>query len=566
MAKLGKLLATVFALGFGVASAQTCPEEIYGGWTTSLPIDGLLRTQLVVTDLDEETVELNQPLIQFVGKTRPDSSSLHGFVYFGQSAYRVALSRADDDAWSHTWGPLPTSEGSLPFDLYFGDDGEGGTGGYLFFRDQRMPSLYGLGARCDGDSVTFSEGNLGLTFAGDFDDGLNVLTTEATGFGGTATVTWKRMTEEQQAAPAGSSDLPPRDANTATFLDQAPEVANDGWLTARPTEQDVDIAPLDELIKAIAAGDLPLTHSVLVAKSGKLIIEEYFYGFDSDTVHDMRSASKSIASTLIGLAIDRRVISGADARALDFLDYESYGNWSDSKSEITLQHLMTMSSGLDANDSDRDSVASENAYQWQRAQPDWIKFALDAPMIAEPGERVIYGSANPMILAGVLESAIGQPVEWFADEALFRPLGIHSYKISMRPMNAGAYLGGGMYLRPRDMLKIGQLYLDGGRWRGTQILSEEWVSDSFGKYGQLEPIDRNGNQYGYLWWHETYKVGDNVIASIEARGNGGQYIFVVPEFDVVAVITAGNYRGGLEMTRQSQRILASYVLPAFVAE
>lgn len=566
MAKLGKLLATVFALGFGVANAQTCPEEIYGGWTTSLPIDGLLRTQLVVTDLDEETVELNQPLIQFVGKTRPDSSSLHGFVYFGQSAYRVALSRADDDAWSHTWGPLPTSEGSLPFDLYFGDDGEGGTGGYLFFRDQRMPSLYGLGARCVGDSVTFSEGNLGLTFAGDFDDGFSVLTTEATGFGGTATVTWKRMTEEQQAAPAGSSDLPPRDANTATFLDQAPEVANDGWLTARPTEQDVDIAPLDELIKAIAAGDLPLTHGVLVAKSGKLIIEEYFYGFDSDTVHDMRSASKSIASTLIGLAIDRRVISGADARALDFLDYESYGNWSDSKSEITLQHLMTMSSGLDANDSDRDSVASENAYQWQRAQPDWIKFALDAPMIAEPGERVIYGSANPMILAGVLESAIGQPVEWFADEALFRPLGIHSYKISMRPMNAGAYLGGGMYLRPRDMLKIGQLYLDGGRWRGTQILSEEWVSDSFGKYGQLEPIDRNGNQYGYLWWHETYKVGDNVIASIEARGNGGQYIFVVPEFDVVAVITAGNYRGGLEMTRQSQRILASYVLPAFVAE
>lgn len=562
MIRFKTLFLTVLSLGIGIAHAQSCPKEIYGGWTTSLPVDALLRTQLVVSDLDEDAVELNQPPIRFIGKVRSDSSTLHGFVYFGQNAYRFTLPKTDDGTWSGTWGPLPIAESFLPFDLYFDDDGEGGTGGYLFFRDQRMPSLYGLGARCEGDLITFSELNLGLTFTGEFDDELTVLTTEAAGLGGSSTIVWKRMSQEQLAAPAESPVLPPRDSNETTFVDRAPEATNDGWPTAKPSEKDVDIAPLDNLIRSVAAGELPLVHSVLVAKSGELIVEEYFYGFDRDTIHDMRSASKSIASTLVGLAVDREMISGADANALEFLNYESFGNWSDSKAKITLQHLMTMSSGLDANDSDRGSVASENAYQRQLEQPDWIKFALDAPMIAQPGEQVLYGSANPMILGGVLESATGGPVEWFADEALFTPLGIDNYKIYMRPLDAGVYLGGGMYLRPRDMLKIGQLYLDGGKWRGRQILSKQWVDESFESYGRLEPFDRNGNQYGYLWWHESYKVGDRLIASVEARGNGGQYIFVVPELDVVAVITAGNYRGGLEMTRQSQRIFASYVLPA----
>ncbi len=560
------LLVTILLLEFCTAKAEHCDEQIYGGWTTSLPVDALLRTQLVFSDTDTEGVGAAQSSLRFEGKPGPDSRELDGFVYFGQGAYRVTLPISDDGTWSETWGPLPTSQSSVPFDLFLEADGEGGTGAYLFFRDQRMPSLYGLGARCDGDSITFSESNLGLTFAGQFNDELTVLTTQATGFGGTAAISWQRMSDEQQDQPAGSPALPARAPNHGTFVDRAPAKSDDGWPTARPSDGHVDIEILKEMVESVTTGKLPLTHSVLVARSGKLIVEEYFYGFDHETIHDMRSASKSIASTLVGLAVDRKLISGADATALDFLDYETYNNWSGSKGRITLQHLMTMSSGLDANDADANSAASENRYQWQREQADWIKFALDAPMIAEPGERLIYGSANPMILGSVLEAAIGGRVEWFADEMLFEPLGIKDYKIYMRPEDAGVYLGGGMYLRPRDMLKIGQLYLDGGKWQGEQILSEKWVDESFGKYGRLEPLDRNGNEYGYLWWHETYEVGDTVIASVEARGNGGQYIFVVPELNVVAVITAGNYRGGLEMTRQSQRIFANYVLPALVQE
>ena len=231
--------------------------------------------------------------------------------------------------------------------------------------------------------------------------------------------------------------------------------------------------------------------------------------------------------------------------------------------DITIRHLMTMSSGLDANDADPKSVAAEGAYQSQSAQPDWVKLALDAPMIAEPGTHFVYGSANPMILGGLLAKAVDDRVEWFADEALFAPLAIGEYRIYQDPIGR-PYLGGGMYLRPRDMLKIGQLYLDDGRWQGRQVLSASWVAESFGHYGRLEPLDRNGNEYGYLWWHEKYVIDGRRIASVEARGNGGQYIVVVPELDVVAVVTSGNYRGGLEMTRQPQRIVQAYLLPAVI--
>jgi len=146
---------------------------------------------------------------------------------------------------------------------------------------------------------------------------------------------------------------------------------------------------------------------------------------------------------------------------------------------------------------------------------------------------------------------------------LFRPLGIDTYKILMDPTGV-PYMGGGMYLRPRDMLKIGQMYLDDGKWLGRQVLSASWVAKSFGKYGRLEPLERNGNEYGYLWWHENYTAGDSSIKSVEARGNGGQYIFVLPQLNAVAVITSGNYRAGLEMTRQPQRIVQAYLLPALL--
>lgn len=572
----------------GISLAQTCPDEIRGGWEGHLPARSLFKVSLAVEKQTggEYSAHLDSPntreklavrsdahglrmrserfSVTFEGRTPVASGPIDGFISYASNLYRITLAADGDHSWSGTWSPLPVDFPSLALDLYFNDDGEGGTGGYFFFRDERLPSLYGLGARCTDRHVEIGEKNLGLTFSGELSEDLSGVDMNVSGPAGEARMVFTPMSAERLAMPPGISDYPPRSPDEAQYSAHAPENVGDGWRTASPSDFVGKIEPLVDMVGAVARGDLPGTHSILLAKSGYLIVEEYFYGFDRDMVHDLRSASKSLASTLVGLAIDRGLIGGADDEVLPYFpDYRTYEAWDEAKAKIRIRDLMTMSSGLDANDSDRSSVAAEGAYQSQSAQPDWVKLALDAPMIAEPGTRVIYGGANPLIIGGILDNVTEHRLEWFAENELFGPLGIEDYRIYQVPTGV-PYLGGGMYLRPRDMLKIGQMYLDGGQWQGRKILSEAWVVESFGKYGRLEPLDRNGNEYGYLWWHESYDVNGQAIDSIDARGNGGQYIFIVPELDVVAVITSGNYRGGLAMTRQPQEILRHYLLPALV--
>ncbi len=332
------------------------------------------------------------------------------------------------------------------------------------------------------------------------------------------------------------------------------------WATATPSSQGLDVEHIRDLVEAIVAQEMTLTHSVLVARRGRLVVEEYFYGFDRTTWHDMRSASKSVTSALVGLAIDRGEIPTVQSPALTFFPtYRQYANWDDRKAEITVQDLLTMSSGLDANDSDRESVAAEGNYQSQTGQPDWTRFALDAPMIADPGSQILYGGANPLILGGILQAVLDEPVEWFAHRYLFGPLGVQEYRFFHDPVGV-LYMGGGMYMRPRDMAKFGQLYLDGGTWNGERLMSEEWVAESLQKYGRI--VNRWETEYGYLWWHSTIQVGDRTVETVEARGAGGQYIYVVPALEIVAVITSGNYRNG--RYRQPEEIMERFILPAAI--
>ena len=581
-------IATVCVLPLQASLAQSCPSEIRGGWESEIPLKALFeitielemgvddkyagrlasssRDENIAVWHDSRSLRLQSERfgLTFEGRPSSERETIDGFVAFSSNLYRVTLEADGINRWSTTWSPLPLVAESVTLDLYFDDDGAGGTGGYFFFRDDRLPSLFGLGATCSGSNVEVREKNLGLTFNGVVDDDYSKLSVTVSGPGRDMSLVFTPMSPERLAKNPGTIELPARYPDEPAYSESAPEDVGDGWRTAPPADLAANIDPLVEMVDAVARGELPKTHSILVAKSGYLVLEEYFYGFDRDVLHDMRSASKSLASTLIGLAVDRDLIDSSDSRALPFFpEYRSYEAWDSRKANITIRDLMTMSSGLDANDSDRNSVAAEGAYQSQAAQPDWTKLALDAPMIAEPGARLIYGGANPLILGGILDNIIGDRVEWFAEEALFRPLGVDNYSIYLDPIG-NPYMGGGMYLRPRDMLKIGQMYLDGGSWQGQQILSESWVSESFGKYGRLEPIDRNGNEYGYLWWHENYEVNGKMIESVEARGNGGQYIFVVPELKIVAVITSGNYRGGLTMTRQPEAIFQRYLLPALL--
>jgi len=582
------LLAT---FGTSVGHAQECPPGLEGAWTGTLPADQLLSLRLRIRELSDGALAaeiqsadgrevapvwmdhdhlrwqaIGVPLA-FDGVVSPDGAAIGGFLYYGTRVIhvRLPLERGPGPrAWSVSWTPLGVPVAAPRFDLYIGDDGAGGLGGYFFFRDQRLPNLWGWGLSCGGDSLVLHERVLGLDFVGHLDRAAHRLHMVAATAAGSAPITFAPMADDEVPTLPDAPVAPPRPATDAGYRGDAPPAFGDGWPTVRPTEAGIDTAPIAAMVRAIASGALPLTHSVLVAKGGRIAVEEYFYGFDRDTWHDMRSASKTVASTLIGLAIRDGHVEGTSARALSFFPrYRRYAAWDPRKARITVRDLLTMSSGLDADDSDPRSVASEAAYQSQVAQPDWIKLALDAPMKRDPGTQPVYSGANPLILGGILAAAMNEPIEWYAHRTLFEPLGIEQYSFGIDPVGI-VYMGGGLYLRPRDMLKYGQLYLDGGVWRGTRILPDAWVRESWGRYGKLAPLDRNGHDYGYLWWHHHYDVGGRTIETVEARGNGGQYIFVVPSLDVVVVITAGNYRAGLQMTRQPEEIMRRYVLPAVV--
>ncbi len=566
---------------------QECPADLRGAWSGTLAIGELLEMRLALHErapgdyvaeirsrrfAEEVAVWRDGPRLRFQSTRLPiafdgmlsvDGNHVGGFLRHGSWIIRVKLSKeegAETRTWATDWSPLDAAGEALRLDLYIEDDGAGGTGGYFFFRDQRFPGLWGYGMECRDELIVAGEKNLGLWFEGRLDPARGLLTMTVTGLGGSVPITFERMPPDLVPSLPDAPGAPPREPASAGYVEHAPLALDDGWPSAKPSEVGLDAGVIGDMVRAIVDEEMVLTHSVLVARGGKLVVEEYFYGFERETWHDMRSASKTLASTLVGLAVREGRITGPEALALPFFSkYRGYANWDARKAQITVRDLLTMSSGLDANDSDPRSVASEGAYQSQTVRPDWIKLALDAPMIADPGSQPLYGGANPLILGGILEEALEEPVEWFAHRALFEPLGIEHYKFFLDPTGV-VYMGGGLHMRPRDMAKFGQLYLDDGMWQGRRVLSEEWIQESWGRYGRLAPLDRNGHQYGYLWWHHRYPVGDEIIETLEARGNGGQYIFVVPSLQLVVVITSGNFRTG--KTRQPEEIMRQFVLPA----
>ncbi len=180
-------------------------------------------------------------------------------------------------------------------------------------------------------------------------------------------------------------------------------------------------------------------------------------------------------------------------------------------------------------------------------------------MSFEPGARCQYGSANPFLLGVALSNSLDQPLNGYLHDRLFAPLGINNYTIPVDQANR-PYFGGGTYLTSRDMLKFGELYRKGGVWKDQRILSQAWVDESFAQHTVLEGTKDN-NPYGYLFWHHTYRVGDRAIKAVEARGAGGQYISIIPELDLVLVVTSGNYRNGRYW--QTELIIEQYLLPLF---
>jgi len=461
----------------------------------------------------------------FEGTVSENGKEINGFIKSGLLLYHIKLVKSKGNTFTGIWNPLMVDElKSLDFYLSV-ENGKGNDyQAYPFFGDNRFTGTWCSNFKKENDVISFNDFKTGLQFKGElFENGirLEVLLGE------------NLLTEI-------SLQKSTTDWNMGGFI--SPKKASALELT--------------EMENRIAKDSFPNTHSVLISKEGKLVYENYFHGYHENIPHDMRSASKSISSAIVGIAKDELLFATVEQSVFDFLP-EKYQYLKDSlKSKIDIQSLLTMSSGLDADDytRERTSLASENHYQ---PTDDWVKTVLEAPMMNTPNTEANYGSANPFLLGIAMDSVVSGPLELFIDQHLFQKLDISNY-IIQTDLQGTPYFGGGMYLTPKDILKFGELYLAKGKWKGRRIVSKKWVANSFKKYRNLENVpDKNG--YGYLWWHHTYQVNGKPINSIEARGAGGQYIFVIPELKTVAVITSGNFRNG--KTQQPELIFEKSILP-----
>lgn len=309
---------------------------------------------------------------------------------------------------------------------------------------------------------------------------------------------------------------------------------------------------ITDMVRQLDEGAYPGVTSVLLAHKGELVLERYFEGAKADDLQNTRSASKTITSALIGIALDRGELATVDQPVLPlFPEYERDALEDDPrKGAITLAHLLSMRSGVRGNE---DAMYPTD---------DWVGFYWDQPLVAEPGKRFSYATSGPVVLGSVIIRAGGLRVPDYANRHLFEPMGIRSYRwpiSNSRGSQGLAMTGGGLHLRPRDMAKFGQLYLDGGLWKGKRIVSEEWITAST---TQKATSNLYGEDYGYFWRMMDRKTPSGTARSYEAWGNGGQFIMVFPALDLVAVFTGTNYGKMPEMERPFE-LMERFILPAF---
>jgi CubicO group peptidase (beta-lactamase class C family) len=410
-----------------------------------------------------------------------------------------------------------------------------------------------------GDSVFFSARpdttKPEIRYAATFDTALRQLSLSWTPIGRTLALTPRR---QEQAV-----GLFPRLPRDSRYTYAQPVAQNDGWQSQPARVAGFDEQKLQTLVQRIAdtvptLPRAPLIHSLLIARNGKLVLEEYFAGFQRDFVHDTRSAAKTFTSVLLGAAMLGGAAISPETPIASVLTYAApFANPDPRKQKITLANLMTHSSGLACDDNDDASPGNENTQWTQSAQPDFWKFMLDLPMATDPGTHYAYCSSGMNLAGGALTVATKTWLPELFDRTLARPLQFGRYYFNLSPALEG-YLGGGMRMRPRDFLKVGQLYLNGGIWNGKRIVAPSWVIRSTSKqiYGTINDGD------GFAWHRNTLKSGTRTYREYEANGNGGQFLIVVPELDLAVVFTAGNY-GDYRVWRWFRDdIVANVIIPA----
>ncbi|MHA2109228.1 MAG: serine hydrolase domain-containing protein [Candidatus Hodarchaeales archaeon] len=301
-------------------------------------------------------------------------------------------------------------------------------------------------------------------------------------------------------------------------------VTMESWETSTPEAQGMDSRVLENLEKHTLK-TYPNIYSMVIVRNGCLVEEEYFKTTDT-TKRNIYSCTKSFTSALIGIAIQEGYIEGINTSVLDFFPSYTFTNIDERKQNMTIYHLLTMTAGLEWNEADYNDPQNPLYLMWDST--DWVQYVLDLKMVDDPGQTFSYNSGASHILSAIISYSTGMSTSEYAETRLFSPLGIEEYYWPTDPQ--GVPKGGeGLELTPRELAKLGQLYLNNGTWKDQQIVPKDWVSNST-QYS-LNPPTSNYYGYGFQWWIHPGGI-------FSAWGYAHQRVIVVPEYQVVATFTS----------------------------
>lgn len=352
---------------------------------------------------------------------------------------------------------------------------------------------------------------------------------------------------------------------TQSTLSEQAEKSPSDWQIASAQENGWDSDKLAEISEKIDKNEFQKITSVLVAHKGKLIHEQYFNNGHVDYMNDLRSATKSITSLMVGLALEHGHIKSVEQKAFSLIaDKQEFEAMHPLKQAITIQDLLSMSSILGCNDDTPYSLGNEERMY---ISYDWVEFVKNIPLRGfapwekrpeeSPFNRAFsYCTAGSFLLGAIVEKTSGLKMDAYAKKYLDKPLGIESVKwnYSNHGITSGA---GGTRYKSRDFLKFGELYRQGGQWNGQQVINQKWVEESVKSRVDV----RENVEYGYFWWKFAYEVDGKKYWSYAASGNGGNYLFVQPELELVTLITSELYNSR-QGHQQSQSIYSDFVLAA----
>jgi len=334
-----------------------------------------------------------------------------------------------------------------------------------------------------------------------------------------------------------------------------PQNLDDSWETAHLADSGIDTARIVEVMNKILKEDYKKIHSLLIVKNGKLVVDEYFYGFSNQKKHFIASVTKSVTNSLVGIAVDKGIIKDIHEPVCSYFPEYSDALCTTEKKQIQLYHLLSMSAGLEWDEQSYNYLDSRNSSIAMGNSGDGLCYLFERKLVSRPGEKYVYNSGLPVALSEIIKKASGLTIDKFGEEHLFKPLGIKDYFWEKHP-DGTFHAGGGLSILPRDMAKLGLLYMNKGEYKSQHILSKDWFENCSARY-----MTGKGPEYWNHWSPIIEFINDTPVEVYSAGGLGGQFIYAVPKLNAIVIFTSDFFG----FPNQMHEIMRNYLLPAFIA-